>query len=281
MLSSSAIRMLNSFLGGNVFQKGVCQYLKKHQYSNARTVDLWDALGKASGIDVTKMMYHWTRDVGYPMVSIKGESYDEAKKVMTLELAQTRFLSTGDLTKEEEEKCPTWFVPIGVVTDDKTAKLTDNLTSKTGKIAFPYKKSANSFYKLNANTTGFYRVCYVSSQLENLGKALEKDITAFSTEDRIGIISDAFAFARAGLGSTIGALEILKSFKHEEEEVVLGEISSKFASLKKAWFKDAKAIKGLQALQREIFSPKVSCFNLQRLFNSDTNILTRKIIWWF
>jgi aminopeptidase 2 len=208
---ASVIRMLNSFLGGDIFQKGVCQYLKKHQYANARTVDLWDALAKASGIDVTKMMYQWTRDVGYPMVTIQKENYHEEKKEMSLDLVQTRFLSTGDLTKEEEEKCPSWFVPIGVVTDDKAAKVTVNFTSKMGKIAFPYQKSDTSFYKLNANTTGFYRVCYNSSQLENLGKALERDITLFSTEDRIGIISDAFAFARAGLGSTIGALEILNS----------------------------------------------------------------------
>ena len=48
---SSVIRMLSSHLGEKVFLQGVADYLKKHQFSNATTNDLWDALSKASGQD--------------------------------------------------------------------------------------------------------------------------------------------------------------------------------------------------------------------------------------
>ncbi|VDK49860.1 unnamed protein product, partial [Gongylonema pulchrum] len=47
--SNSVNRMLCNYLGEETFQKGLQIYLKKFQYSNAVTADLWDALGEASG----------------------------------------------------------------------------------------------------------------------------------------------------------------------------------------------------------------------------------------
>lgn len=41
--------MLCNYLGEESFQKGLRAYLKKFQYSNAVTNDLWDSLSEASG----------------------------------------------------------------------------------------------------------------------------------------------------------------------------------------------------------------------------------------
>ena len=49
---SSMIRMLSSYIGVDVFLKGISAYLKKHAYGNATTNDLWAALGEASGKDI-------------------------------------------------------------------------------------------------------------------------------------------------------------------------------------------------------------------------------------
>lgn len=47
--SNSVIRMLCNYLGEETFQKGLRIYLKRFQYSNAVTVDLWNSLSEASG----------------------------------------------------------------------------------------------------------------------------------------------------------------------------------------------------------------------------------------
>lgn len=47
--SNSINRMLCSYLGEETFQKGLRIYLKKFQYGNAVTTDLWNALSEASG----------------------------------------------------------------------------------------------------------------------------------------------------------------------------------------------------------------------------------------
>lgn len=47
--SNSINRMLCYYLGEKTFQKGLQIYLKRFQYNNAVTRDLWDALSEASG----------------------------------------------------------------------------------------------------------------------------------------------------------------------------------------------------------------------------------------
>ncbi|KAJ3274829.1 Aminopeptidase 2 mitochondrial [Terramyces sp. JEL0728] len=258
---ASVIRMLNSFLGSQNFAKGVTAYLKKHTFGNARTVDLWAALGSVAGKDVATMMYSWTRDMGYPVVSVDGESYNEATKELTLQLSQTRFLASGDLTAAEESTTPVWQIPITVITDSNTT--THLFKEKNGAITFPFNKSDSSFFKLNAGVNGFYRIKYTPQQLKNLGGAIEKDITAFSTSDRIGIISDAFSLAKAGLSTTSEALGLLQAFKHEEDQMVLELINSCITQIKQAWFKDEKVIDALGKLKLSVFESKIAAVGFE------------------
>lgn len=245
--------MLSQHLGNDVFAAGITVYLKRHAYSNATTLDLWKALSEVSGQDVAALMYAWTRTVGYPMITVDDEAYDGEKKVMNLTLKQKRFLATGDTTADEEKS--KWNIPIGITTGAATHIL--KLEEKSGLVTFPFAKDESAFYKLNAKVTGFYRVCYTSDQLNVLEQALLKDLSQFSTQDRIGIISDAFAFARAGLGSTVGALMILKAYRHEENQIVLEEIASRLSVLKRTWFQNKEVVHGLDQISLSIFSPKV------------------------
>ncbi|CAG8492685.1 19743_t:CDS:10, partial [Racocetra fulgida] len=60
---ASVIRMLSSYIGVDVFLSGVRRYLKRYEYSNASTDDLWKALTEESGTDVGQFMTGWTRVV--------------------------------------------------------------------------------------------------------------------------------------------------------------------------------------------------------------------------
>ena len=43
---SSVIRMLEQWMGRERFFSGISRYLRAYQYTNARTDDLWAALGE-------------------------------------------------------------------------------------------------------------------------------------------------------------------------------------------------------------------------------------------
>ncbi|KAJ3350499.1 Aminopeptidase 2 mitochondrial [Kappamyces sp. JEL0680] len=255
---ASVIRMLESYIGREKFSAGVNLYLKRHSYSNTTTLDLWNALSEMSGLDALAMMHSWTAEVGYPVVSVEQEVYDAEKKELTLHLKQKRFLSSGDLTAEEEETCPTWFVPITVVTDlQPTAPTSHVLKTKQGTISFPYADTETAFWKLNAHVSGFYRVNYTPNQIGRIARALEDNIDVLSIKDRVGLVNDVFAIAASGQGSTTGALELLKAFKKEYSNVVLSAVATNIRKLGQTFFLNDAAAKGLEALTKSIFGPMV------------------------
>jgi aminopeptidase 2 len=209
----SIIRMLYSFLGKDMFIKGVSDYLKKHSYSNATTIDLWKSIGEISSQDIEKIMYSWTRKIGYPFLQVLSESFDERKEEITLELVQQRFLLSGDVTPEEDETV--WFIPIQIVTSN--GSFVRLFESKNGTITFPFTKTDGAFWKLNEETSGFYRVLYQKPHLTMLGLVLQRDLNAITPSDRIGLISDLFAFARSGHIDTAETLDFLNFFKTEDD----------------------------------------------------------------
>jgi aminopeptidase N len=72
---ATLIRMMSMFLGEQIFQKGIRNYLKELSYRSATQEDLWRYLSIAADnkIDVEKIMNGWTKQAGYPIVEINRE----------------------------------------------------------------------------------------------------------------------------------------------------------------------------------------------------------------
>src|SRR5204862_7040254 len=69
----SVLRLLEQYLGADLFRDGVRDYLRRHAYGNADTGDLWAALGKASRQPIPEVMDGWIFKPGYPLVSARLE----------------------------------------------------------------------------------------------------------------------------------------------------------------------------------------------------------------
>jgi aminopeptidase N len=123
-----------------------------------------------------------------------------------ISVRQSRFLTTGDVKPEEDET--TWWIPLGLTSGAQTKFPGNALTVKEDTI----RDVDTSFYKLNADQSGFYRTNYPPDRLMQLGRMRER----LSTQDKIGLMGDATALAVAGDGTTAGLLTLLESFKDEE-----------------------------------------------------------------
>src|SRR6185437_6825878 len=100
---ASVLRMLEQYLGAEVFRKGISGYLKKHQYSNTETGDLWDALQEASGQMVRPIMDTWIFQQGFPIVGVEAGADGKS-----LEFSQQRFF----YAPPEKPESQLWNVPI-------------------------------------------------------------------------------------------------------------------------------------------------------------------------
>src|SRR5262249_42961380 len=70
---ASVLRMLEQYLGPDVFRDGVRDYLVRHRFANADTGDLWAALGRAPQQPIPAVMDGWIFGPGYPLVSVSVE----------------------------------------------------------------------------------------------------------------------------------------------------------------------------------------------------------------
>ena len=70
---SCVIRMLHDWIGVEDFRTGLGNYLKKFAYQNARTEDLWASLEDVSKKPVATVMSTWTKQMGYPVLSVDGK----------------------------------------------------------------------------------------------------------------------------------------------------------------------------------------------------------------
>jgi len=196
-------RMAEQYLGED-FWKGLAIYLKRFSYKNADTVDLWQALEKASGKPVRDIMARYTKQSGYPVVKVKTIASNGI--VTKIGLSQERFLADG--SRDEETQ---WVVPINVLTQKETTNL-EPLSEKNKDFTILGKPE---WFKLNSGQSGFYRVAYSDELWNGLVEAVNRG--ELSNADRIGLLDDSMALAKAGYMKTSQALDMIAAQQYDKE----------------------------------------------------------------
>ncbi|KAH8691108.1 peptidase family M1-domain-containing protein [Talaromyces proteolyticus] len=238
---SSIIRMLSSYLGQETFLRGVSDYLKKHAYGNATTDDLWSALSKASNQDINAFMDPWVRKIGFPVVTIAGDTGQ-------ITVRQSRFLSSGDVKAEEDQTI--WWIPLNIKTEQKPSNsMPQALTERSNVV----RGIDDSFYKVNKDQCGFYRTNYPPDRLAKLGESLH----LLSMEDKIGLIGDASALAISGEGTTAALLALLEGFTQETSYRVWSQISSSLANLRSVFASNEIIAAGLKKFTLKLVTPSI------------------------
>ena len=173
----SLLRMLESFLGEDVFRDGIRRYIAAHKYSNSTTADLWNALSEASKKPVGEIAAGWTEQPGFPLVRVKREA--EGKVRLTQERFAVNFKNAPPL----QWKIPLTYSLVG------EAPATLLMTSKIDNLQ---NIPADRALKLNVNGAGNYRVEYDEPSWNLLLEALPK----LGVEDRVNLLSDAWALVQ-------------------------------------------------------------------------------------
>lgn len=197
---ASVIHMLHDYLGPHDFREGMRYYLKKHQYSNTITNDLWDALEEISQKPVREFMNAWTSKPGFPLLHATIANH-------TVKTKQERFY-----VNPLAEKVSDVIWPISVRASD------DSIQELLVEHSHDYHDIDASHLKLNHQQGGFYRVAYNATHLNRLGELIEQG--HLSPIDRLGVLSDLFETAKAGYSDTVDALDFLKHFKNEDNYAV-------------------------------------------------------------
>ncbi|WOG88506.1 hypothetical protein DCAR_0207741 [Daucus carota subsp. sativus] len=204
---SSVIWMLEDYLGSDIFQKSLGSCIKRYASKNAKTEDLWSVLSEESGIDVNKFMNTWTKQKGYPCVSIKIND-------SSLEFEQAQFLSSG------RHGDGLWVIPITfpLGLNHKRSFLLDTKLRSFNPV--PILK--NSVIKVNVGQTGFYRVKYDDKIATHLKKAIKEN--SLTAADKFGILDDTYALREACGLPLSNLLSLLNVYRKELEYIVVSRL---------------------------------------------------------
>ena len=243
----SVIRMLENFLGPDVFQGGLYRYLKGHEYGNARTQDLWAALEEESGLPVTTIMDSWVKQTGYPVLQVGADRGPDGVEVS---LTQERFVY-DHLLGEEEPNPEVWQVPVSVSAPGPASASTV-MESKDAVITLPAARPSEDWYKVNADQTGFFRVNYSGDDWQRLSPAISgRELPA---TDRLGIQNDAYALSRAGLLPVTQFLELAGSYSGETDASVWSDLASNLRDIEQL-IAGEPVHPAYQRFGRELFGP--------------------------
>ena len=208
----AVLRMLEAYVGPEVFRRGVNRYLQEHANGNATSQDFWRALSRVSGKPVDKIMPTFVMQPGVPVVSIRGKCQNGRSP---LEITQQRFLFSPKSGSTEQ-----WQIPVCLKTAGTPESQCFLLTDKTQQFDL---NACPAWVFGNRQADGYYRVAYEPQMLARIGGSAEKEL---SPVERVALVEDAWAMTRAGRYPVGLFLQLAQAMRAEHEPAVINLVTS-------------------------------------------------------
>ncbi|XP_030647452.1 leucyl-cystinyl aminopeptidase isoform X2 [Chanos chanos] len=213
---ASMLLMINSTLGEQGFRKGIIEYLNKYNGGNTESADLWNSFPSLdlNVVNVTEMMNTWTKQKGFPLVTVKRTGTE-------VTVSQEPFLLNADNSSRVSSL---WHVPLTYVNDSCSnadiCKQVFHLNSKTATFKVP---AGVKWLKFNFRGDGFYIVQYEDGGWQSLTDALRENVSVLTHEDRASLINNVFALSRLGKVSFRQVLNVLAYVTNETDAAPVTE----------------------------------------------------------
>ena len=206
----SVLRMLEQFIGPDVFREGIHDYLTTHSFGNTETSDLWDALERSSGRAVRSIMDTWIDQGGYPLVQV-GEDGS---------LTQFPFSYRGEPGGAigSDWKVPVLTRPLRATDLEPLPILVE------GPGSAPVAGGPDSL--VNSGGSGYYRVSYPTAMI----RLLAGQLGDLAPLERYNLVSDSWAAALSGRGPVSDFVALARALEDSGEgdpsvwSVVLGAL---------------------------------------------------------
>lgn len=252
---ANLLHMVQSYIGDDDFRAGLQQYFKDFAYKNTVGLDLWAALERASGKNITNMMQTWVSQPGFPVVNI-------ATNEAGIELTQEQFFIGPHKPSEQ-----IWPIPLASSSQDVPAILDKkSVHVKTFKPFFINQENVSYFI---AN----YPAEFVAKRLKQITEQKASEIT------RLQFLHEQSLLAKAGMISLADILPILMAYKNEQNEAVWGIISLVISELRRTIEGIDEAENNLRKFVRELITVQYKRLGWQaRADEPDNDAVLRGII---
>ena len=254
---SAVLHMIDEFMGAENFRAGVGSYLRKHEYANTVTADLWEGLDGASEWPIGEIMNTWVYQKGFPQIDV--EMADGGVK-----LSQRRFLAIPD-----ETDSTIWKVPIQLRGSAVGQPFEVKVLLEGDEVFVPVEGDVE-WVVANGGGHGFYRTSYSE---EMFSKLLSR-ASDLGDIERYALVADTFAFVRNGSVSSSAFLDLVGNFRSETEAAIWSVIVGGLGALEHHAL-DEVARASFEEFVRDLVGPALDSLGWEP--KDDENDLDRKL----
>ena len=228
---AAVLRMMEQYLGADVYRDGIRHYLRKHSYANTITTDLWDALEEVSGEPVREVMNTWILQGGYPLVTLENG-----------EISQLPF-AYGP-TSGDSSIGTSWKVPV-MTRSLKGGASTVHLLGDS-----PVAVTDDPPVVLNARGPGYYRSRYGVAETAALADHMDE----LDALERATVVSDSWSLLFSSQISADQFFTVARGLGSQDEPTPWGTLASAINFIDRAL--PSEKLPGLAETVRSIFEPQ-------------------------
>jgi puromycin-sensitive aminopeptidase len=248
---AAVVRMIERWIGHQSFRRGVRAYIRAHREGNARGVDLWSALEKASGQPIAPIVRHWIEESGFPLLQVSGA---QSPGKLQLLLRQERFRARA-APRPAHTSTP-WPIPLSIALREqgRRPRIARALVDQAEQEITIEASGKLRWFYANAEESGFYRPLHGSAERARL----REHFAELRAVERMGLLDHEWAGVRAGRSPLEFLLDLLPELGDESEPNVLETVESGIL----AWLRDpllpalpAREAARMRALLASVFGP--------------------------
>lgn len=220
----SVIRMLENYVGADVWRNGVRAYMKTYAYGNTETNDLWRAIETAAGKPITAIAHDFTLQPGVPLIRVDSVTCKGGNSLVTL--------SQREFSRDQPDKVPlAWRVPVSV--EVGVTKKRASVLVAGGKASL--RVAACGPVLVNAGQNGYYRTAYAPAVFPLIAASF----TTLSPIDQLGLLSDTWALGLNGMQPSADFFDLVQATPLAAAPQVWSNIASTLASIDQYYKIDA------------------------------------------
>lgn len=196
-------------------------------YSNAGEEQLFEALQESvqletetiipSTTDVSTIMASWTRQGGFPLITVV-RNYDDRTDQVTLR--QERFYSFPPPDRENT----TWWVPYNLATPSNPGFENTRAEGWIPQNSTSWEITVNSlgaddYLLINKQAAGYYRVLYDERNYRLISDAIIRNASLFHSTNIAQLMGDSLEFYRTGMIPVTTVLNLLRVLEFRSDYV--------------------------------------------------------------
>lgn len=198
---ASILAMLHEYLGDATFQNWLRIHIETHKSKSASTSDFLKLVNSSFPGQVE----NWFVKPGFPLLTVKPTG-----TANQYTLIQKRYIS--GTSSSSGDSSTLWYIPVQV---KSSSGITQQLVIDKQMESDPFTVSG-SWFKINAQQWGYYRVQYPANIWSNLVAAISSGEVTLLTADRYGLVDDAFSSSFSNDTSITDALDLMIALKNEQ-----------------------------------------------------------------